>query len=87
MTIEDLALQVKQGFDTVEKLAIITANRFDGIDQKLGTLSEDASELKHDVNDLKEDVTGLKADVLIIKHILFTLDEKFLTHSEFEARN
>ena len=72
ITLDDLAVMIKQGFDQVDR-------RFEGVDKRLDNLENDVHDLKIDVSSLKTDVNYLKGEVNHIKNQMVTkdyLDEK-----------
>lgn len=70
---------------TLDDLARIVQERFDGVDSNIKNLQIDVSELKSDVSELKTDVSGMKDSITNIEAEVMKKIDRF-THKDLEFR-
>ncbi|HUC88828.1 MAG TPA: hypothetical protein VMR49_02225 [Candidatus Paceibacterota bacterium] len=70
MTIDNLAIMVAKGFESVDK-------RFDGVDKRFESVDKDIADIKIDLNEVKENLKATRRDVL-------DLGDRFVPRHEFD---
>jgi uncharacterized protein (UPF0335 family) len=82
MTLEKLAVMVKNGFDDVQNTFVLVFRKFEKIDERFERIETDIGYIKHDVEDIK-----LRLDSKADRFELKVLEKRFDKHLDEHKKN